>query len=338
MASRKELAAAIIQDIVRLAKKLGHTPSRDEYEASKPKFTKHQIESAFGSWVTATRAAGLDRRGAHKQAQEVEFVRKARIGILDIETAPLLVNVFSLKHNDFIPPKHIKKDTCVLSWTWKWLGEEKLIYMDQRNAKDVRDDKAILIPLRDLLSEADAIITKNGKRFDQKFVFARMAINEILPPSPFKHEDLEQLLRKHFLLPSYSIEYAAKVFKLKHQKSEHPKFPGIKLWTECLEGNLEAWKEMEAYNKLDVLATEELRPHIIKWGTNVNYNIFHSEAIFRCQCGSTDLMHKGEAATDAGMFRQFVCRSCGAWSRAKGQGNNLFSNKKKRSLKNPISS
>ena len=42
-------------------------------------------------------------------------------------------------------------------------------------------------------------------------------------------------------------------------------FAGLSLWKECLKGNKEAWKEMQLYNKYDVLCLEELFTILAPW-------------------------------------------------------------------------
>ena len=40
----------------------------------------------------------------------------------------------------------------------------------------------------------------------------------------------------------------------KYKKLVKRKFNGFELWKECLADNIEAWKDMETYNKYDVLS------------------------------------------------------------------------------------
>jgi hypothetical protein len=208
-----------------------------------------------------------------------------------------------------------------------------MIYADQRGRRDMRNDKDLLKKLHALLEEADVIVTKNGKSFDKPVVYGRMAINEMHPPKPFKHEDVESLFRKHFALPYYNMDYLSQVFCKKYKKGRHKKFPGNELWDECLAGNPEAWDEMERYNRLDVLTTEELLDIVSPWGVSVNLNVMRSGDVFRCSCGSADLEKRGFGYTKHGKFQQYRCRDCGSWPSESGSDNNLLTPKKRRSLK-----
>src|ERR1019366_4638598 len=135
----------------------------------------------------------------------------------------------------------------VLSWSAKWLGspESETMYMDQRNAKNVENDKVVLKELWHLHNEADIVITQNGKNFDQRKVQARFLILGFKPNTPYKHIDVKIEAQRLFGFPSYKLEYMTEKINKKYKKLKHKKFPGHELWVECLKGNLAAWDEME---------------------------------------------------------------------------------------------
>ena len=66
------------------------------------------------------------------------------------------------------------------------------------------------------------------------------------------------------------------------------------MWSECMKGNLDAWKEMEAYNKLDVLVLQEVYHRLKKWDDSINYDVFHDELDNVCpDCnGKSFVKHK----------------------------------------------
>ena len=67
-----------------------------------------------------------------------------RILLFDIETAPMEVFVWGL-YKQFIPHTNVIKDWFVLSWSAKWLYEDKILsaVVTSEEAKN-RDDKRIL--------------------------------------------------------------------------------------------------------------------------------------------------------------------------------------------------
>ena len=253
-----------------------------------------------------------------------------RVLLFDIETAPIIGHVWSLWENN-VALNQIVMDWHVLSWSAKWLGDppSKVMYDDQRNAKDITDDSRLLKGIWDLLNEADVVITQNGKSFDQKKLNARFIINKFAPPSSFKHIDTKILASRHFAFTSNKLEYMTDKLCTKYKKLKHDKFPGHEMWTECLKGNIAAWKEMEKYNKYDVLALEELFTKLIPWDSSINFNLYHEREEHVCKCGSTDSIRNGFYYTNMGKFQRYRCKKCGAETRDR---QNLFSKEKRASL------
>lgn len=243
---------------------------------------------------------------------------KPRILIWDIETAPILGYVWSIWEQN-VGLNQIASDWHLLSWAAKWFGApaSSVMYMDQRNAHKIEDDKAILKGLWKLLDEADIVITQNGKSFDTKKTNARFILNGMKPPSPYRHIDTKQLAKKHFAFTSNKLEYMADKLCTKYKKLRHKEFAGFDLWKECLAGNRRAWNEMKLYNIHDVLALEELYTKLAPWGTGVNFDIYEKNTQVICNCGSTDFERRGYHFTATAKYRKLKCRTCGAWSRGK---------------------
>jgi DNA polymerase elongation subunit (family B) len=211
------------------------------------------------------------------KSEEVIVKKGPRVLIYDIETAPLLGYCWSLWDNN-IGLNQIHSDWHVLSWAAKWMGEEDVYYEDQRNVKNVEDDKELLQGIWKLLDECDFVITQNGKKFDQKKLNARFVIHGMKPPSTYRHIDVLQIAKAQFGFTSNKLEYMTKTLCKKYKKSGHAKFSGFELWSECLRGNIEAWSEMEDYNILDILSLEELYSIISPWdGKLPNFAVYDDE-------------------------------------------------------------
>jgi DNA polymerase elongation subunit (family B) len=260
-------------------------------------------------------------------------IKKPHLKVLlfDIETAPILGYVWGLFDQN-IGLNQINSDWHVLSWSAKWLYDapEKVMYADQRKAKNIEDDSKILQGIWKLLDEADVVITQNGIKFDVKKLNARFIQHGFPPPSSFRHIDTLRIAKKHFAFTSNKLEYMTDKLCIKYKKLKHAKFSGFELWKACLAGNLEAWKEMEMYNKYDVLSLEELYTVLQPWDNSINFNIFHTDLETRCNCGSTEFSKKGYKYTNTGKFHRLVCNSCGAEYFDK---TNLLSKEKSKSLK-----
>lgn len=251
-----------------------------------------------------------------------------RILFFDIETAPILGYVWSLWQQN-VSLNQIKQDWFVLSWAAKWLDSPTVLYKDQRRARVIEDDKKLLEPLWKLLDKADIVVTQNGVQFDSKKLNARFILNGMKPPASYKHIDTKILAKRHFAFTSNRLEYMTDKLCVKYKKLKHAKFAGFELWRECLAGNIEAWREMEKYNKHDVLSLEELYHKLAPWDTTLNFNVYHGREEHICQCGHPALQRYGFAYTTGGKFQRYKCKNCGAETRDKF---NLFTKEKKKYL------
>lgn len=252
-----------------------------------------------------------------------------KILVFDIETSPLISYTWGIWDQN-IALNQIETDWNVLSYSAKWLNAppKEIMYEDLRNEKDVTNDKPILQGIWDLLDEADIVITQNGKAFDVKKLNARFVLHGFQPPSSFKHIDTYQLAKSKFAFTSNKLEYMTDKLCVKYKKLSHKKYPGFALWKACLAGDQEAWKEMEKYNKYDVLSLEELYNILAPWDST-NFDIYRDAADHVCTCGHNKFINKGFKYLSSGKYRRFKCTKCGKETRGK---ENLLSKEKRKSL------
>lgn len=236
----------------------------------------------------------------------IEIENKPKVLLYDIETSPLLADVWGLWDNN-VSLNQIRRDWSVLSWSAKWLDEPNVMYMDVSGQKDLHADKKILQKMWKLLDEADIVVTQNGKRFDQKKLYARFIQHGMQPPSQARHIDTCQIAKSRFGFTSNKLEYLSEKLNKKYKKLKHNKFPGHELWTQCLARNPKAWKEMEKYNKHDVLALEELYLTMLPWENTVNFVIFDQ----KCSCGGSNFRKDGFRYTNSGKYQRVRCDNCG---------------------------
>jgi DNA polymerase elongation subunit (family B) len=257
---------------------------------------------------------------------------KAKVLVLDIETSYLTVKTWGV-NDQFIPIENIQEDWFILAFSAKWLGDppSKIIYMDQRNSKDIGDDSKLLKKLWELLDEAQVTLTQNGVKFDLRKINSRFILNGMNPPSGYKNIDTLKIARKHFGFTSNKLAYMTSKLCKKYKKLDHKKFPGISLWTECMKGNKAAWKEMEKYNKWDILSLEELYGKLVAWDNSINLSVFDDKITNVCNCGSKNIKpYKGYAYSNVGKFARYRCEDCGKGLKGKV---NLFSKEKRASLR-----
>ena len=248
-----------------------------------------------------------------------------RIVTIDIETSPIKAYVWGL-FKQFVGLNQIIEDWSILSFSYKVLGEKKVYHHNTggRGADKVRDDTELLKLVWKVLDEADIVIAQNGKRFDMKKINARFLMAEMPPPTPYKIVDTMLEARAVAAFTSNKLAWLSTALTAT-PKSEHKRFPGFELWTECLADNPSAWREMRKYNNLDVVATEGvylmLRPYIIG---HPNVGAYSDETLPQCpKCGSVNLQSRGRAFTQSGEYLRYMCKTCGGWARGRYTKNSI---------------
>jgi len=238
---------------------------------------------------------------------------KAKVLIIDLETAPKQAYVWRFfKEN--VGAKQVLGHGYIMSFAYKWLGDKEVSYHETRT----EDDGQLCMELAFVLDQADVVVAHNAERFDLPTARARMLVNGLRPPSPYKVVDTLKVAKKEFLFPSNSLEYLAKVLKCA-PKLAHKKFPGFELWAECIKGNEAAWQEMKEYNIQDVDTLEEIYLRMRPWATNhPNIGVFEEQDRPICpKCGSAHVQLRGFTVTNVGKYQKFQCQGCGGWARTR---------------------
>lgn len=240
---------------------------------------------------------------------------KIKILCLDIETFPLIVYSWVLGEVH-IPLDFLKEDWTVCAFAAHWYGDpaDKIIYRDNRDRKNLRNDKMLVKELVKLMNQADVIIGQNVKSFDIRKLAARAVFHKLPPFRPVKITDILTEERRVFAFTSHKLAYKTELINERYKKLKHSKFPGFDLWLGCMADNLDAWKEMETYCKHDVLSTEEHYHKVRGWIRT--HAMGPADGQDRCKCGSTDLNKEGYAITDAGKFQIYSCNVCHKWPRS----------------------
>lgn len=244
---------------------------------------------------------------------------RPRIGVIDIETAPIVGAVWSL-YDQNVGLNQIEKEWAILSFAFVDLegGKRDVVYMDNAGNDDPRDDFVLCYALWLILDEYDFLIAQNGKRFDLKKIRARLIELGFPPHSPVQVLDTMLMARQVAAFTSNKLEWLS-VHLTDIPKSKHKKFPGFELWAECLKGNPEAWKEMRRYNIPDILACRALYLKLRPWVTDhPNLNVYNDETDISCpRCQSTDLTERGFQYTSVGKYQRYQCGACLGWTRSR---------------------
>lgn len=235
-----------------------------------------------------------------------------KILALDIETQYMVGGFWGI-WNQNIAINQLMETGSTISWAARWLGPNGKAKGSMMFRSHYDDD--FLDEMWTLLDEADVVLTYNGRRFDlptlnREFVKAGMP-----PPSPYKHLDLLETVKKVFKLPSNKLQFVAEDLQI-GSKLAHE---GWDLWRKCREGDEAAWRKMERYNKQDVSLLIKLYNRIKPWISNhPNAGLYQEGNACTCStCGSKNVQQRGYYHTQAAVFKRWVCNDCGDWSRSR---------------------
>ena len=247
-----------------------------------------------------------------------------KILFYDIETAPIKAHLWSMWQQG-VGLNQIETDWHMLSFCCKWAHSDEVFYYDQRHAKDIEDDYELVLKLWHFLNEADVAVGHNSKKFDTKRANARFILNGLPKPSSFRQVDTLEIAKRQFGFLSNKLEYLTDNLCVTTKKSKHEKFPGHTLWVECMKGNLEAWDEMEAYNRADVLSLEELYHILSSWdNTLINFDTYVDEVL-----DMSEWEKDGFHYTNLGKYQRYRNKRTGQQKRSRI---NLLTKEKRDSL------
>jgi len=236
-----------------------------------------------------------------------------KILLLDIETAPLKAYVWRLwKEN--IYPNQILADWFIISWAAKWLLEDEIV-SQCLSSKEIlnEDDERIVTTLWHLINKADIVVAHNGSVFDLPKIKLRFLVYGLPPTSFYQLIDTKKIVKSEFGFTSNSLDHIARTLGLEGKISVD-----FSLWSRCMEGDAEALKLMEEYNRNDVRLLEDvylvIRPYI---KGHPNYNLYVDADKPVCpHCGGSNLVFNGYYYfTPTGKYRNYRCLSCGALAR-----------------------
>lgn len=236
-----------------------------------------------------------------------------KILVLDIETAPAEVYAWNFFQTN-IGIGMVIKPGYMLCWGARWHGTNKALFGSLHH--DGREQ--MVKRIHALMSEADAIVTYNGKRFDIKHLHREMLMCGLTPPAPHHDIDLYHTVRSQFAFESKKLQYVAEALgigsKVKHR--------GFDLWRDIIErDDPKAWAEMRRYCNQDVKLTDVLYVRLLPWiKSHPHIGLVTDVHDSRCgRCGSKDLVREGFQMTMVRRYQRFVCMACGGWSRGQHQ-------------------
>lgn len=230
-----------------------------------------------------------------------------KILCLDIETSPNVAHVWSL-FNQNVGLSQLRESTEVICFAAKWIGKPTTyFYSTHHHGKEVMLQKA-----HDLLSEADVVMTWNGKRFDVPHLQREFIEAGMTPPAPFEQVDLCNVVRRKFRFTSNKLQYVSTRLGLAGKVAHE----GHTLWIKCMAGDDKAWASMRKYNKQDAVLLEELYLKLRPWIQGHPNAALRADDPSACPaCAGDKLERRGFAFTRLGKFQRYQCKGCGKWLR-----------------------
>jgi DNA polymerase elongation subunit (family B) len=240
-----------------------------------------------------------------------------KILVFDIETSPHLGWFWGLwKQN--IRPDQIKDASRMICFAAKWVGSNSITFRSEYH----HSREEMLLTLRNLLDEADVIVTYNGDKFDMKRAKREFRLAGIEQPSSSISVDLYKVIKKSEDWPSHSMGYIAESLGLSQKMKHH----GFLLWREAMgdfgeERQRKAWNIMRRYNKQDLKPTEDLfhryeaeiaLPAAGLWAPSAA----EDREVPSCPnplCQSDHVTRQGYRRTKTRRYPQYHCETCGKW-------------------------
>lgn len=241
-----------------------------------------------------------------------------RILTFDIETSPHLSWHFDTR-NVFISAIQNVQPSRIVCWAAKWHGRNTVMFQSEVEGTHI----GMLHGIRDLLDQADVVVTYNGNGFDIPRVNWEFEQCGIPAPSPYVSVDLYNVVKKEFRSAPFSrsLDYVTKNLSLTGKLAHEGYFH---LWL-AMNGEDEkkarrAWNVFRRYNKRDVVTTEELFDLLESKITTIPaIGLFAEELPSleipdcpRCPDGGRPT-RQGYKRTKTRRYARFQCQACARW-------------------------
>ena len=240
---------------------------------------------------------------------------------IDIETLPHAGFFWGL-HKQNISHQGIIKESSVVCASWMLVDRGRkpravsILDDEPRYKKSVYDDEHVIRVMAKRMDDADILLAQNGDSFDIKILRWKMCVYGLPPLRPIQTIDTLKESRKVFRPASHRLDFKSHVHGLGGKED----VGGFKTWVNIAmrdfggddDAARKAIKKMVKYNKKDVLDLEgtylKERAH---YKGHPNRLLYDSLAIGCPTCGSKDFVGKGYRYNVSGVYRGYLCRSCG---------------------------
>ena len=234
-----------------------------------------------------------------------------RILFYDIETRPIQAWLWSLgkqvvRHHQLVKDNDQYGIICI---TYCWNDDEPAKSLDWDF--DKQDETEMVATFDKIVKTADVVIGKNSDRFDYKRINTSRWLND-LPPAPewmYFKDDVEVQLRRHFALPSYSLDYVSQILglggKMKMEMQD---------WIDIVEKtDRSKFEKMIEYGKKDIEDTRAVY-NSIKNYIVPKFSVASKGQLECTNCGSRELKKNGTRRTGMTVYQFYYCNNHGGYA------------------------
>lgn len=179
--------------------------------------------------------------------------------------------------------------------------------------QSVNNDIPLINAAVEILKDADAVVTHNGKRFDEKFLRTRMLIHDMVPLHKAHHIDTCALARSNLMLFNNKLNTLGDKL-IRETKLENG---GWDLWVRTRRKEPDSLKLMTDYCIQDVALLGKVFTKLKHLAKNIpNHNLYTPALQVLCpSCGGTRLHSRGLVGNKVKMYKRYQCQDCHSWAR-----------------------
>lgn len=226
----------------------------------------------------------------------------SKILYLDIEWSPATVYTFDMWNANFSPEKIID-DGGLLCFCAHWEGSKEYLFYSEWDDGREGMAKAAL----DLLSQADAVVTYNGDKYDLPKLRGAMILTGLTAPPPPTSIDVIKTIKKLGFVMN-RLAYVGPLLGVGSKK----KHEGFMLWRLVMEGDPKARMRMRRYCIQDVRLLVHLYKRVQPY---IQDHPHLGDNKGQCgACGSNHVQLRGFRRTKYFKVQRLQCQECGAWS------------------------
>lgn len=226
---------------------------------------------------------------------------------LDIETKLIDVDTFRLGeqrigYEQIVDDNGGRSVHCV---GLRWRGKKAKVTSEWKHGY-----RGMMERVHRALSEADAVATYNGARFDLPILQGQFLLLGMDPPPPPTQIDLYKSARKLGFICN-KLDYLANLLGV-GSKVEHT---GRQLWRDVRAGCPKAQKLMTKYCAGDVDLTERVYDRMLPYVTmHPRLHRSHAGEDICGKCGSDNVQKRGENKAEKTWRQRYFCNDCRSWS------------------------